>query len=173
MSAAGPGTYLRFGLWTALLTFAVDQTHKWWMILVYQIEEKARALGGRVPVLPFLDLVYVINQGVSYGLFQQGSFAGQIALAAFAVVVSAALIGWLVRGVDNPVLAAGLGLIIGGALGNALDRLLIGGVADFFSMHAFGFYWYVFNLADVAIVAGVLALLYDSFWPNRAVTKSP
>jgi signal peptidase II len=55
-----------------------------------------------------------------------------------------------------------LALIIGGALGNAIDRVLIGGVADFFSMHAFGFYWYVFNIADVAIVAGVVGLLYDS-----------
>jgi signal peptidase II len=58
-------------------------------------------------------------------------------------------------------------LIIGGALGNGLDRLLIGGVADFFSLHAFGFYWYVFNIADVAIVAGVALLLYDSLRGSR------
>jgi signal peptidase II len=65
------------------------------------------------------------------------------------------------------VIAVSLGLIIGGALANALDRLHLGGVADFFSLHAFGYYWYVFNIADVAIVAGVAGLLYDSLWTSR------
>ena len=67
----------------------------------------------------------------------------------------------------NRLMAASLALIIGGALGNALDRILLGGVADFFSAHAFGFYWYIFNLADVAIVAGVAGLLYDSYKSSR------
>ena len=67
-------------------------------------------------------------------------------------------------------MAASVGLIIGGAIGNGIDRILIGGVADFFSLHAFGFYWYVFNIADVAIVAGVIGLLYDSLW---GVAKTP
>jgi signal peptidase II len=61
-------------------------------------------------------------------------------------------------------MAVGLALIIGGAIGNAIDRLRIGGVADFFSLHIYGFYWYVFNIADVAIVAGVVVLLYESLW---------
>ena len=64
-------------------------------------------------------------------------------------------------------MAVASALIIGGALGNALDRVLIGGVADFFSLHGFGFYWYVFNIADVAIVAGVVGLLYDSYKTSR------
>jgi signal peptidase II len=63
--------------------------------------------------------------------------------------------------------AASLGLIMGGALSNAIDRILLGGVADFFSLHAFGYYWYVFNIADMAIVAGVVGLLYDSLAPSR------
>jgi signal peptidase II len=71
---------------------------------------------------------------------------------------------WLNRSGAGRLMAIGLGLIIGGALGNAIDRLRLGGVADFFSLHAYGYYWYVFNIADVAIVAGVLALLYESFW---------
>ena len=74
---------------------------------------------------------------------------------------------WLATGATNAIMAVSIGLIIGGALANALDRLHLGGVADFFSLHAFGFYWYVFNIADVAIVAGVAGLLYDSFWPSR------
>jgi signal peptidase II len=173
IAAAMPGSFLSVGLWTALITFALDQSHKWWMLLIYRIEEKARAMGGRVPVLPFLDLVFVKNYGVSYGMFQAEGFAGQALLAAFAVLVSIALTVWLARSVDSKLLAVSVGLIMGGALGNALDRMLIGGVADFFSLHAFGFYWYVFNIADVAIVAGVIGLLYDSFMPNRSATKSP
>jgi signal peptidase II len=161
------GPWSHIGLWTAILTFALDQAHKWWMILIYKIEAKKH-----VVVTPFLDLVYVINKGVSYGLFTQGDQRGQYLLAGFAVAVSLALVVWLARGVDNKLLAISIGLLIGGALGNALDRILIGGVADFFLLHAYGYQWYVFNIADVAIVAGVLGLLYDSFKPSRDAAKS-
>ncbi len=152
------GPFSSLGLWTAILTFGLDQSHKWWMLAVYRVHEK-----GRVALTPFLDLVFVKNQGVSYGMFAQDGHGGQVVLAAFAVVVAAAMVFWLAHGVTNRISALSFGLIIGGALGNALDRVLIGGVADFFSLHAFGFYWYVFNIADVAIVAGVVGLLYDSF----------
>ena len=74
---------------------------------------------------------------------------------------------WLARGITNRLVAGSVGLIIGGALSNAIDRVSLGGVADFFSLHAFGFYWYVFNIADTAIVAGVMGLLYDSVRPSR------
>ncbi|MBA2126841.1 signal peptidase II [Hyphomicrobium methylovorum] len=141
-----------------LATIAVDQLHKWWMIFVYDIEGK-----GRVTVTPFLDLIYVKNIGISYSLFNQESAAGQWLLAGFAVLASAGLWLWLNRSGGGRLMAAGLALIIGGAIGNAIDRLHLGGVADFFSMHAFGYHWYVFNIADVAIVAGVAALLYESF----------
>ncbi len=70
---------------------------------------------------------------------------------------------WLARGISSRLVAVSVGLIMGGAVGNAIDRLVLGGVADFFPLHAFGFYWYVFNIADAAIVAGVCGLLYDSF----------
>lgn len=135
----------------------------------HKIEEK-----GRVAVTPFLDLVFVKNLGVSYGLFPTGGQAGQIALASFAVLSVLALTLWVARGDMNRILAISIGLIMGGALGNALDRLLLGGVADFFQLHAFGFYWYVFNIADVAIVAGVIGLLYDSYGPNQgSASKAP
>jgi signal peptidase II len=74
---------------------------------------------------------------------------------------------WLARGITSRLVAGSIGLIMGGAGGNAIDRLVLGGVADFFSLHAWGFYWYVFNIADAAIVAGVIGLLYDSFGPSR------
>jgi signal peptidase II len=146
------------GLAVVVATVAVDQLHKWWMLSVYDIARR-----GRVEVFPFLDLIYVKNIGISYSLFNQESMTGQYLLAGFAVVASAALWLWLNRSGGGRLMAVGLGLIIGGAVGNAIDRLRLGGVADFFSLHAFGYHWYVFNLADVAIVAGVLALLYESF----------
>jgi signal peptidase II len=160
------GSYSPLGLRLALAVVAVDQAHKWWMLLIYRIQDR-----GRVQVTPFLDLVFVKNTGVSYSMLDGSSMAWQLALAAFAVAASVALAVWLARGTTGRLMAASIGLIIGGAIGNAIDRVLIGGVADFFSLHAFGYYWYVFNIADVAIVAGVAGLLYESFWPSRNDAK--
>jgi signal peptidase II len=157
------------GVTVAVTTMVVDQLHKWWMLVIYRIEEK-----GRVTITPFLDLVYVKNLGVSYGLFTQDSWEGQWFLAGFAVLAIVAMAFWLAYGVTDRLVAASFGLIMGGAAGNAIDRLVLGGVADFFSLHAFGFYWYVFNIADAAIVAGVCGLLYDSLSPSRnRASKSP
>ena len=150
------------GLGVVVLTIAVDQLHKAWMLGVYEIQSK-----GRVAITPFLDLVFVKNTGISYGLLLQESRQGQWLLAGLAGLAVVGMACWLARGVTNKLVAASLGLVMGGAAGNAIDRLALGGVADFFSLHALGFYWYVFNLADVAIVAGVIGLLYDSFVPSR------
>jgi signal peptidase II len=140
----------------------VDQAHKWWMLNVFDIQGKRR-----VTVTPFLDLEYVKNTGVSYGLFLQESRQGQWILVAFAALAVCAMALWLARGVTTRLVAVSLGLIMGGAASNAVDRLTLGGVADFFALHAFGFHWYVFNIADVAIVAGVIGLIYDSLGPSR------
>ena len=156
------GPFSRLGLNVLIATFALDQAVKLWLLAGYRIAEK-----GRVAVTPFFDLVFVKNPGISYSLFEQESFLGQILLAVFGVVAAMALWVWLARGATSRLMAVSLGLIMGGALGNALDRVLIGGVADFFSLHAYGFYWYVFNIADVAIVAGVIGLLYDSLLASR------
>jgi signal peptidase II len=156
------GPHSQLGYTIMLLTLAFDQAHKWWMLLIYRIEDK-----GRITVTPFLDLVYVKNTGVSYGMFLQESQQGQWLLAGFAALAALAMVVWLARGVTEKLVAASLGLIMGGALSNAIDRILLGGVADFFSLHAFGYYWYVFNIADMAIVAGVVGLLYDSLAPSR------
>jgi signal peptidase II len=155
------GPWSRTGLTVALISLVLDQAHKWWMIGPYQIEAKKR-----VVVTPFLDLVYTVNKGVSYGMG-----AGWISpwmLSGFALAASCALIVWLATGATNRVMAWSLGLIIGGAVGNAIDRFHLGGVADFFSLHAFGYYWYIFNIADVAIVAGVIGLLYDSITSSES-----
>ena len=164
MATASPRSFF-WSRWAPLAlaviiaTVVVDQLHKFWMLSVFDIESK-----GRVEVFPFLDLVYVKNIGISYSLFNQESMLGQYLLAAFAVFASICLWLWLNRSQAGRTMAIGLALIIGGAIGNAIDRLRLGGVADFFSLHAFGFHWYVFNIADVAIVAGVAALLYESFF---------
>jgi signal peptidase II len=144
------------GLSVAAATCAIDQAHKLWMLLIYRIQDK-----DVVYVLPFLNYKYVSNPGISYGLMP--GWLGPMTLAAFSVLASIGLYIWLVRGPTTRLVAWSLGLIIGGAIGNAIDRLWLGGVADYFSLHAFGFYWYIFNIADVAIVAGVAGLLYDSF----------
>jgi signal peptidase II len=153
---------IRLGLLTALITGVLDQANKWWMLTVYDIDQK-----GQVAVLPFMDLVYVLNRGISYGLFTQSDQRGQYMLAGIAVVVSVGLLIWLMRGEQNRLSAVSIGLIVGGALANAIDRIHLGGVADFYLLHGFGFSWYVFNIADVAIVAGVIGLLIDVFVANR------
>jgi signal peptidase II len=163
------GPLSALGMWWAVLTLVVDQSHKWWMLAIYRIQER-----GKVAVTPFLDLVYLKNPGISYGLLPLDSHYGQWLLAGFAGLAVLALAVWLARGVATRLVAASLGMIMGGAIGNAIDRLVLGGVADFFQVHAFGFYWYVFNIADAAIVAGVCGLLYDSFGLSRnRAAKSP
>ena len=160
------GPLSRLGLSVALVTFMLDQAHKWWMLLGFDIRGK-----GRVTVTPFLDFVYVLNQGVSYSFLTGSNQRWQYVLAVFALLAAVTLAIWVARGVDNRLTAISAGLIIGGALGNGLDRLTLGGVADFFSLHAFGYYWYVFNIADVAIVAGVVGLLYESVSPSKSLSS--
>jgi signal peptidase II len=156
------GRWSQLGLAIALVTLVADQAHKWWMLEVYRIQDR-----GRVAITPFLDLVYVKNLGISYGLLASHGELTQWLLAAFAALAAIGLAWWLANGASGRLWAASLGLLIGGAIGNAIDRLRLGGVADFFSLHAYGFYWYVFNIADVAIVAGVIGLLYDSLRASR------
>jgi signal peptidase II len=156
----GPLTPL--GLTVALLAGVADQASKLWLLCGFDLEK-------RVPVAigPFVDLVVTWNSGISYGLFQQRELLGAWALLAFKAVAVMALWAWLSR-VSSRLTAVALGLIIGGAVGNAIDRLHWPGVMDFVLFHvetgSWNFRWYVFNLADVAIVAGVAILLYDSFW---------
>ncbi len=99
-------------------------------------------------ILPFMDFVYLWNTGISYGLFPQGD-VGRWVLLAIKVVAAILFAAWLAR-TSRRREAVALGLLIGGALGNAVDRLVYGAVFDFISLHAFGFRWYVFNIADVA-----------------------
>jgi signal peptidase II len=155
------------GLGVAAVTLILDQAHKAWMLYVYNIGAK-----GTVRVTPFLDLVLVWNQGVSYGMLQQRTELGRFLLILFAFAAAIALAVWLAR-INSRLTAICIGLIIGGAIGNAIDRILYGAVADFFSFHAFGYEWYIFNIADTAIVAGVVGLLYESVFGGHKKVSNP
>ena len=153
-------TARRLGAAVALATLAADQANKLWLIFVYGIEARQP-----VRLTPFLDVIYAKNTGISYSLLQASSMTGRYILLAFALAATLVLSAWLWRARSNTV-ALALGLIIGGALGNAYDRFAYGFVADFYHFHAGTFSWYVFNFADVAIVFGVGILLYDSLFTS-------
>ena len=144
------------GFLVAAITLAVDQGHKIWMLDVFDI-----AARQPVALTPFLDLVMAWNPGISYSLLSAETPEGRLALLALSLGATLLLGVWLWRA-PRRITTIGLGLIVGGALGNAWDRFAYGAVADFFHFHVGGFHWYIFNLADVAIVAGVCLLLYES-----------
>lgn len=146
----------RLGALVALVTFLVDQASKAWILHVFRLQDRPP-----VRVAPLFELVMVWNRGISYGLFQQHEDWGRYALVVLSVVAAAGLAVWLMRA-RTMVLSLALGLLIGGALGNALDRLIYGAVADFVLLYWIPFFPYVFNVADSAIVAGVALILYDS-----------
>lgn len=158
-----------FGLMAALVALAADQANKLWLIYVFGIAERQP-----VRVTSFFDIVYARNPGISYSLLSARTDLGRWALLAVTVAATILIAIWLWRA-KTKLVALGLGLIVGGALGNACDRLFFGTVADFYHFHAGSFSWYIFNLADCAIVAGVGLLLYDSLMlgQGQPPEKSP
>lgn len=154
------GRPLRAGIIAALVALALDQASKLWLLYVFDLGRR-----GVVQVTPFFDLWLAWNVGISFGWFQNDSFLAQAILTAVKAAAVIALAVWMAW--SRTMLATiALGLIIGGAIGNAIDRFAYGAVVDFALFHVEiagkTWNWYVFNLADVAIVAGVAALLYDS-----------
>ena len=164
LPSAKLATPRRLGGLAAAVVFGLDQANKLWLIFGYDI-----AARQPVRLTPFFDVVLAKNPGISYSLLSAHGATGRWALLAVAVVAIALLALWLWRAPSRAA-ALGLGLIIGGALGNACDRLAYGYVADFYHFHLGGFSWYVFNLADVAICAGVVLLLFEQVLrpPGRA-----
>jgi signal peptidase II len=147
------------GLAIAALVFGLDQSIKWYLLKVVDMPTRQQ-----IPITPFFDLVMAWNQGVSYGMFSthtQGFLVGT------SLIISLVLWLWLCRAESSSTVIA-LGLILGGALANALDRVVHGAVADFFMLHWREWNWYIFNPADVAIVAGVALLLYESFKDRKS-----
>ena len=161
---------LRLGILAAIVSLALDQASKLWLLYVFDIGRR-----GLTRVTSFFDLVLAWNTGISYGWFSGSGPTGQFLLVAFKAVAVVVLTIWMVKA-HNRTATISLGLIIGGAIGNAIDRFAYGAVVDFALLHVEisgkTYSWYVFNLADAAIVAGVAALLYDSFLGAPAV-KAP
>ncbi|WP_457798900.1 signal peptidase II [Methylocystis sp. S23] len=159
------------GLLAAVSAAALDQAHKFWMLNVFGIEARQP-----IALAPFLDLVLSWNYGVSYSLFPAHEGAGRALLLAGQSVIVACLFWWMWRA-SSRLAALAFGLVIGGALGNAADRLTRGAVADFFYLHTTlpvgPLANYVFNVADVAITAGVALLLYESVLPPPAAAQDP
>jgi signal peptidase II len=145
------------GLSMALITLVLDQATKLYTLFAFDLPVKEP-----VALTPFVNLIVVWNHGISYGLFQQNTELGRWALIVVSILAAIGLTYWI-RRTSARLLAASLGLIVGGAIGNVIDRLAYGAVFDFIELHAGTWSWYVFNVADAAIVAGVVGLLYDSF----------
>tara|TARA_R110000868_G_scaffold54159_4_gene169566 strand:+ start:502 stop:1059 length:558 start_codon:yes stop_codon:yes gene_type:complete len=161
------GAFSTVGMLVAVAAFATDRLHKWWSLHVLDMPNV-----GRIRVSDNFDIVMAWNKGVSYGLFQADSTIGLVGLVVFALAIVVGLGLWLAKA-EHKWLALAIGLIIGGALGNVLDRVIYGAVADFFSFHAFGFYWYIFNVADIWIAFGVGLILLESFFPQVFVPNRP
>jgi signal peptidase II len=154
------------GLAAALVVLLADQLSKWWILNVTHLPEI-----GQVVLLPVLNLTMVWNRGVTFGLLNGFGEWSSLALAAVALGVVAALGVWLWRA-ESRLAAAALGCIAGGAVSNVIDRLRFGAVVDFIHAHIGDWSWYVFNVADAAIVCGVAALVLESLLPRGRRTAS-
>jgi signal peptidase II len=157
------------GLIAAALALVADQGSK--LFMLYGAGFAQMPPGVSVPVLPFFNLVMVWNPGISYGLFPANGRIGTYLLVGISILVVAFLVWWLWRSTSQW-LTAGFGLIVGGALGNVIDRIVYGKVADFFHFYGFGYDWYIFNIADVAITLGAIAIIYDVLQPEHPPTSS-
>lgn len=151
---------LPLGLVIAALLLLADQASKWWILEVVELP-----FVRNIPVWEWgpvgLDLTMVWNRGVTFGLLAGDGEWNHLILSAVALAVSGFLLAWL-RRAETRLVAIALGAVIGGAIGNVIDRLRFGAVVDFVDFHAWGWHWYVFNVADAAIVCGVIALAMDA-----------
>jgi len=148
----------RIGLAIAFVVAVLDQLSKWWVLA--ELADPPRI----IPVTGFFTLVLAWNRGISFSLF-----SGQASPYVFSAIAGVIVVGlsiWLWRA-ENRWLAGAIGLIIGGAVGNVVDRLRFGAVADFLYFHVGEFYWPAFNLADSAITIGVAILIFDSLFGQR------
>jgi signal peptidase II len=162
--ARGEGEMMvKRGLLVALVVLVLDQLTKWWILSVFGALPPAER--GR-SFTDFFNLVLVWNRGVSFGLFNNDAGVNAIVFSALAAVIVVALVVWLTR-IQAPILAAAIGLVIGGAIGNVIDRLRLGAVVDFLDFHVGLWHWPAFNVADSAICIGVGLILLDGLLPRR------
>ncbi|WP_404405996.1 signal peptidase II [Pelagibacterium halotolerans] len=148
-------------LWSLFLgadVLILDRLHKY-----IQIDVFGWTGGEVVPVTSFFDYILVWNTGISYGLL--GGLTPEMLLIVMGIAIVALAFWWAKD--EGLLTRVGIALVIGGALSNAIDRVIYGAVADFFHFYVGNFSWYVFNIADVAITFGVVLLVADVVWPRR------
>jgi signal peptidase II len=150
---------LTLGLSVAAVLILLDQLSKWWVV------ERLMMPPRTIELTPFFNLVMVWNSGITFGLFGDAQW-GRWAFAGLAVVIVAILLSWLARAIHGTT-AGALGLVIGGAIGNVIDRIRWGAVADFLDFHLAGWHWPAFNVADSAIVVGVGLLLLEALFGRK------
>jgi lipoprotein signal peptidase len=153
---------MRLGIIAGLLVLGVDQASKYWVLNVLDLPDLRQ-----VVLLPVLNLTMVWNQGVTFGLLNGLGSWSHFVLAGIALAVVGALFLWL-RRADNALAALSIGSIAGGAVGNVIDRLRYGAVVDFIHAHIGAWSWYVFNVADAAIVCGVAVLILETQFLRRS-----
>ncbi|MBT5107933.1 MAG: signal peptidase II [Rhodospirillaceae bacterium] len=151
---------LRDGLIPAVAVALADQASKWWILL--DVMNPPRIL----EMTPFFNIVLTFNRGVSFGLLDSDSPWSQPLLIVLAMAISTFLVLWLHKA-ESVFVARAIGLTLGGALGNVIDRFVHSGVVDFLDFHAFGAHWPAFNVADAAITSGVALLLFDALIVGR------
>lgn len=150
------------GLAIAVAAALADQGTKAWIVRLFAAQPDVHL----VRVAPFLNLALTMNRGMSFGLFNSDAKANAAIFAVIAAAIVAALLVWLANARDR-LLEVGIGLVIGGAVGNVADRLMRGAVVDFLDFHAGQWHWFVFNLADAAISVGVGLMLIDGLRGRR------
>lgn len=162
--AAQRQSHFGLGIAVAVLVVVLDQVTKWWVL-----EHVMQPVPHVVEVTPFFNLVLAWNQGVSFGMFSNAASVMPYVLSAVALVIVVVLLGWL-RTTDRVLAALSIGMIVGGAVGNVIDRLRFGAVADFLDFHAFGWHFWAFNVADTGISVGVGLLILDGLLagPDKA-----
>ncbi|MBT3307227.1 MAG: signal peptidase II [Alphaproteobacteria bacterium] len=152
--------HFKMGLIVSAVILSVDQLTKWWIISTVMQPPRV------IEVTSFFNLVMGWNYGVSFGMLTSAPEIGAWILPVAIVAITAVLVVWLYRA-DQTQTAIGLGLIIGGAVGNLIDRVRFGAVADFLDVHAWGYHWPAFNAADSAITIGAVALILDSLFTKE------
>jgi signal peptidase II len=152
------------GIGTAIAVVGLDQLSKYAVLRLHFDKTECASVSERVT--SFFDLVLTCNRGMSFGLFNSGQGLSVPLFSIAAVAIVGMLIFWLSR-VHSEMLATAIGLIIGGAVGNVIDRMRFGGVIDFLYFHLASWYWPAFNLADSAICIGVMVMLLEGLLGRR------
>jgi len=161
LSTSGTRSFTAFGLIVAAVVVVLDQLTKWWILDVV-MQPYPRV----VEVTPFFNLVMAWNTGVSFGTFGSSHAFMPYVLSAVALAITVALLTWL-RQAERRFVALAIGMVIGGAIGNVVDRFRFGAVADFLDFHVGGWHFWAFNVADSGISVGVALLVLDGLFAGR------